>query len=143
MKRRVGKLFAGTLCLFAWSVNAQDTIPKEMLDLGFQQCANDCIPGFGEVTCKPLCECTMGEFQKRMNYAEYLALHVELSRSETSIANRQLLDTIATHCTAELDRKGIEIGSPVATPKPVPAPEPAQKPLPKPKGRPLPPPNPD
>lgn len=92
--------------------SAQDIIPKELLDLDYQRCENDCVPGFGEATCKPLCECTVGEFQKRLDYAKYLDLSVQLSRGELKPESRTLLDNIANYCTAELDKKGVVIGGP-------------------------------
>ncbi|MEX0299375.1 MAG: hypothetical protein AB3N28_09920 [Kordiimonas sp.] len=92
--------------------SSQDVIPKELLDLDYQRCENDCVPGFGEATCKPLCECTVSEFQKRLDYARYLDLSVQLSRGELKPESRILLDDIAKHCTAELDKNGIAVGSP-------------------------------
>tara|TARA_R110002096_G_scaffold253688_1_gene446620 strand:- start:543 stop:890 length:348 start_codon:yes stop_codon:yes gene_type:complete len=97
--------------------SSQNIIPKELLDLDYQRCENDCVPGFGEATCKPLCECTVSEFQKRLDYARYLDLSVQLSRGELKPESRELLDSIANHCTAELDRNGIPIGKPDAETK--------------------------
>lgn len=91
---------------------SQNVIPKELLDLDFQRCENDCVPGFGEATCKPLCECTVGEFQKRLNYSKYLDLSVQLSRGELKPESRSLLDNIANFCTAQLDKMGVVIGKP-------------------------------
>jgi len=107
---------AASLCLGGAVVaqSSQDVIPKELLDLDYQRCTNDCVPGFGEATCKPLCECTVTEFQKRLNYAQYLDLSVQLSRAEIKPESRALLDNIANYCTAELDKKGIIVGAPEA-----------------------------
>lgn len=95
-----------------WAQSSQDVIPEELLDLDFQRCNNDCVPGFGEATCKPLCECTVAEFQKRLTYAQYLDLSVQLSKAEIKPESRKLLDSIAQHCTAELDKQGIAVGGP-------------------------------
>lgn len=109
-----GTLMVLGLCASGAAIgqSSQNIIPKELLDLDYQRCENDCVPGFGEATCKPLCECTVGEFQKRLNYAKYLDLSVQLSRGEVKPESRTLLDTIAKYCTAELDKQGIPIGQP-------------------------------
>lgn len=123
MKHSIIRTFVGALCFASTSVFAQDIIPKELLDLDFQRCVNDCVPGFGEATCKPLCDCTVDEFQKRLNYAKYLELSVQLSRTEINPANRLLLDSIAEYCTAEIDLKGIKVGAPPVLPVPQEKPE--------------------
>lgn len=109
-----GTLMALGLCASGAVIaqSSQNIIPQELLDLDYQRCENDCVPGFGEITCKPLCECTVGEFQKRLDYAKYLDLSVQLSRGEIKPESRALLDTIANFCTSELDRRGIPVGEP-------------------------------
>jgi len=97
---------AGGSAAFAQS----SQIPKDLLDLDYQRCVNDCVPGFGETTCKPLCECTVGEFKKRLDFDTYLELSVQLSRSEISPKNRALLDDVAKMCTAKLEADGVVIG---------------------------------
>lgn len=104
---------AGGSAAFAQS----SQIPQDLLDLDFQRCVNDCVPGFGEATCKPLCECTVGEFKKRLDFDGYLELSVQLSRGEITPQNRTLLDDIAQMCTAKIEKDGVEIGGP-ATPTP-------------------------
>jgi len=89
-------------------------IPQDLLDLDYQRCVNDCVPGFGEATCKPLCECTVGEFKQRLSFDEYLELSVQLTKGEISDKNRTLLDNIAQMCTKKIEEKGIEIGEPVS-----------------------------
>lgn len=100
--------FAGVGAAFAQS----SKIPQDLLDLDYQRCVNDCVPGFGEETCKPLCECTVGEFKKRLGFDAYLDLSVELSRGEISEKNRVLLDDIAKMCTTKLEKDGIQVGGP-------------------------------
>ncbi len=97
----------------AGSVLAQSTeakIPQELLALDQKRCENDCIPGFGEETCKPLCACTVNEFQQRLDFDKYLELTAQLARNEMSGENTLLLDVIAKKCTAEVEKAGIVIG---------------------------------
>jgi len=97
----------------AGAVVAQSSqIPQDLLDLDYQRCVKDCVPGFGEDTCKPLCECTVDEFKKRLGFDAYLDLSVELSRGEISEKNRILLDDIAKTCTAKIEKDGIMVGEP-------------------------------
>jgi len=103
---------AGGSAAFAQS----NQIPQDLLDLDRQRCVNDCVPGFGEATCKPLCECTVGEFKKRLDFDAYLDLSVQLSRGEISEKNRIMLDDIAKMCTAQIEKGGIEVGGPVEEP---------------------------
>ncbi len=99
---------AGGSAAFAQS----SQIPKDLLDLDYQRCVNDCVPGFGEATCKPLCDCTVGAFKKRLNFDAYLELSVQLSRGEISPESRILLDDIAKTCTAKIEQDGIIVGGP-------------------------------
>lgn len=96
--------------------SAQTTIPPEFLELDHQRCMNGCVPGFGEKTCKPLCDCTITEFKNKMSYETYLDLSVQLSKSELSPDMRIFLDDVAKFCTAEVERMGIQIGE--GAPKP-------------------------
>jgi len=98
---------AGGSAAFAQS----NQIPKDLLELDFQRCVNDCVPAFGETTCMPLCECTVDEFKKRLDFDDYLELSVQLSRGEIAPKNRTLLDDIAKMCTAKIEKDGIEVGS--------------------------------
>jgi len=112
VKQFIRSAAIGFSLLAGGAVMAQSTaIPKDMLDLDRQRCENDCVPAYGEATCKPLCGCTVREYQKRLDFDAYLKLSVELSRNEISEASRVLLDDIAKMCTAELDAAGIEVGS--------------------------------
>lgn len=98
--------------LIAGSVLAQQSeIPADLLALDHQRCMNGCVPGFGEATCKPLCDCTVAEFKKQLTFEQYLDMSVQLSRNEVGPELRKFLDGIANYCTAELDRQGIEIGT--------------------------------
>jgi len=102
---------------------AQSTqIPKDLLDLDYQRCVNDCVPAYGETTCAPLCSCTVKEFEKRLDFDAYLELSVELSRGEISPKSRILLDDIAVYCAGEIEREGIEVGSPADEQPAAPAP---------------------
>jgi len=106
-------LFTGIVIVSAWFMQTAvwaDTIPQDLLDLDYQRCVNDCVPGFGETTCKPLCTCTVAEFSKRLDFQKYLDLSVELSRNEIKPENRKLLDTIAKYCTSELEKSGVTVG---------------------------------
>jgi hypothetical protein len=103
-------------------------IPQDLLDLDYQRCVSDCVPGFGEATCKPLCECTVGEFKKQLDFDAYLELSVQLSRGEISLKSRVLLDSIAKLCTAEIEKDGIQVGEPAKTPAPADTPQPEGKP---------------
>ena len=106
--------FSVLLYILAGSaVFAQSTaIPKDLLDLDHRRCMNDCVPSFGETTCKPLCDCTISEFKKRLDFDKYLVLSVQMSRSEISPENGVMLREIALFCTAELDRMNVEVGGP-------------------------------
>ncbi|WP_417451958.1 hypothetical protein [Kordiimonas sp.] len=92
----------------------ESQIPQELLDLDYQRCMKDCEPGFGAATCKPLCECTVREFSKRLDFSAYLDLSAELSRNELSQGNREILDGVANYCTAELEKSGVVVGGPVS-----------------------------
>ncbi len=100
-----------TLMLGTASVLAQSkTVPEDLLALDHQRCMNGCVPGFGEQTCKPLCDCTVNEFKTKLTFESYLDMSVQLSRNTVTPEMRAFLDKVANFCTAELDRQGIEIG---------------------------------
>ena len=100
-----------SLAFFAAPVLAQSKpIPEDLLALDQQRCMNGCVPGFGEKTCKSLCDCTVNEFKKKLTFESYLDMSVQLSKNELTESVRSFLDTVANYCTAELDRKGIEVG---------------------------------
>lgn len=98
-------------CIASFSVRA-DTIPEELVDLTMQQCKSGCTPSFREEACEYLCKCTAGEFVRRLDYSAYLDLSVELSKNTVSEKHRIFLDTVANYCTGELDKAGIELGTP-------------------------------
>lgn len=112
MKRNV-RLVSAAMVFFAGSAaQAQSAeIPADLLDLDRQRCLSECVPGYGEATCKPLCECTVTEFKKRLDFSRYLDLSAQLSRNELSPENRTFLDEVANYCTAELDKSGVQVGS--------------------------------
>lgn len=113
--------WAFLIMLCATTVAAQNkSVPEDLLALDHQRCMNGCIPGFGEDTCKPLCDCTVGEFRKQLTFEEYLDMSVQLSRNEVAPGMREFLDKVANFCTAELDRLGIVIGDGTAAPEPKP-----------------------
>ncbi len=88
----------------------QNPIPEDLLALDHQRCMNGCVPGFGEQTCKPLCDCTIGEFKKQLSFETYLDMSVQLTRNAVTPEMQEFLGKVANFCTAELDRKGIEVG---------------------------------
>ncbi|TNE65553.1 MAG: hypothetical protein EP335_05315 [Alphaproteobacteria bacterium] len=117
MNRSLKAFAIGLSCLVGSGVvlaqaSKSQPIPQELLDLDNQRCMKDCVPGFGEETCKPLCDCTVKEFQKRLDFSQYLDMSVQLSRNELKPETRSLLDSVATYCTAEIDKAGIEVGQP-------------------------------
>lgn len=85
-------------------------IPQELLELDRKRCETGCLEQVGEQVCKMLCDCTISEFQKRLDFDRYLALSAQLSRDEISPENRLLLDVIAKRCTAVVETSGIDIG---------------------------------
>lgn len=86
-------------------------IPEDMLALDHQRCMQGCVPGYGETTCKPLCDCTVSEFKKTMNFEEYLDMSVQLSRNTISPKLREYLNRVANYCAAEVEKSGVEIGT--------------------------------
>ena len=99
------------LVLMGGAAFAQDqAIPQDMLDLDYQRCMKDCEPGFGAATCKPLCQCTVDEFKKRLDFPAYLDLSAQLSRNELSDENRNMLDGIANMCASRLEKSGVKVG---------------------------------
>lgn len=107
--------FSGTVMavfIATFAVTAQSNpIPADMLALDHQRCMQGCVPGYGEATCKPLCDCTVTEFKKTMSFDEYLDMSVQLSRNAISPALREYLDRVANYCAAEVERSGVEVGS--------------------------------
>ncbi len=104
-------LAAASLVMMGGAAFAQNQpIPQDMLDLDFQRCMKDCEPGFGAATCKPLCECTVDEFKKRLDFPAYLDLSAQLSRNELSEENRKMLDGIANMCASRLEKSGVKVG---------------------------------
>lgn len=99
------------LAAFQPNVMAQEkAIPEDLLALDHQRCMNGCVPGFGEQTCKPLCDCTVGEFKKQLSFESYLDMSVQLTRNSLTPQMQGFLAKVANYCTGELDRKGIEVG---------------------------------
>lgn len=97
----------------------QSTIPQDLLEVDRQRCMQGCVPGFGEATCKPLCDCTVKEFGKRLDFERYLDVAAELAKNEIGPETRKILDSIAQYCAAEIEKAGIEVGE---SPKGPPAP---------------------
>lgn len=106
--------------LFCASVAQAQTKPvsEDLLALDHRSCMAGCVPGFGEQTCKALCDCTAGEFRKELTFESHLDLRAKLSRNELTPALRAFLDKVANYCTAELDRQGIQVGQGVPTQDP-------------------------
>lgn len=116
MTRFLKAAAVSVLLMASGSVLAQQTeIPADLLTLDFQRCMKDCEPGFGKETCTPLCNCTVDEFKKRLDFSKYLDLSAELSRGELSAGNRTVLDNIANFCASELEKSGVKVGSGDAT----------------------------
>lgn len=114
--------------IFQPKATAQEkTIPADLLTLDHQRCMNGCVPGFGEQTCKPLCDCTVDEFKKQLTFEAYLDMSVQLTRNSLTQEMQAFLGKVANYCTGELDRKGIEIGEGVDT-KPSDSARPSEKP---------------
>ncbi len=93
---------------------AGKTIPQDLLQLDHQRCMQDCAPSFGEATCRPLCDCTIDQFSKRLDFSRYLDLSAQLAQADIKPGNRKLLDDIANYCTAELEKNGVAIGGPAS-----------------------------
>lgn len=93
------------------AIAQQKAIPDDLLALDHQRCMNGCVPGYGEQTCKPLCDCTVGEFKKQLTFESYLDMSVQLTRNSVTPEMQAFLGKVANYCTGELDRKGIEVGS--------------------------------
>lgn len=108
---------ATVMATMAFSAQGEQ-IPEDLLSLDHQRCMNGCVPGFGEATCKPLCDCTVSEFKKRLDFEAYLDMSVQLSKNAIKPELRALLDDVAKMCTAEIEKQGIEIGSGESPPKP-------------------------
>jgi len=109
----------------------QNPIPNDLLALDHQRCMNGCVPGFGEQTCKLLCDCTIGEFKKQLSFEAYLDMSVQLSRNAVTPEMQEYLGKVANFCTAELDRKGIEVGQGVEPPPADPGAKPSEPDKPK------------
>jgi len=86
-------------------------IPADMLALDHQRCMKGCVPGFGEETCKQLCDCTVDQFQKQMDFSTYLELSSDLTKAELRPAFRKLLDTVANQCASEVEKSGTQVGA--------------------------------
>ena len=108
------KLLSVSVVLFlSVVVKAQDktNIPTDLLAVDHQRCMRSCVPGFGETACKPLCDCTTQEFQKRMDFERYLDLAAELAKNEIGSESRMLLDSIALFCADQVEKSGIDVGA--------------------------------
>ncbi len=108
-------IFKSFLVIFmSTSVMGADTeaIPADLLQLDHQRCFKGCVSDFGEKTCKTLCDCTVNSFKEKLNFGQYLALSAELSKGEVSDPTRALLDSIANQCASNIEKSGMEIGSP-------------------------------
>ncbi|NVJ98644.1 MAG: hypothetical protein HWE25_10860 [Alphaproteobacteria bacterium] len=87
-------------------------IPAELLEVDRLRCMQGCEANASAVACKALCDCTVSQFQKRLDMDKYLGLSAQLSRNELSEENRSILDQVANYCVAELDKAGIAVGAP-------------------------------
>ena len=94
---------ATTLSFVAASFAAAQDIPKDLLELDRQRCSNDCLKELNDTgVCEQLCDCTVNEFQKRLNFDIYLTLSAELAQSKLSDSNRKIIDDIAKTCSANI-----------------------------------------
>jgi uncharacterized membrane protein len=105
-------IYISVVMLASIAAIAQDIqkIPSDLLSVDRQRCMRSCVPGFGEEACKPLCDCTVDEFQKRMDFERYLDLAAELAQNEIGPESRQLLDSIAMYCADKVEKSGVELG---------------------------------
>lgn len=87
-------------------------IPDVYLAVDHKDCMTGCVPGYGETTCKPLCDCTVNQFKEKLSFDQYKDLRVQLSRNDVLPDMRKFLDETANYCTAEIDRMGIAVGEP-------------------------------
>jgi len=117
--QRAGRMFVALMMLVVFTplqlvaLAQQSKIPEDYLALDHQRCMTPCVSRFGELAYKSLCDCTVGEFKKQLNFQEYLDMSVQITRNSVTPELRQFLDNIGKFCSAELDRKGIEVGGEV------------------------------
>ncbi|UTW54411.1 hypothetical protein [Kordiimonas sp. SCSIO 12610] len=101
-----------TVLTLSIGLSAQDTkIPEALIGVEHQKCMRSCVPSVGEVACKALCDCTMQEFQKRMDFERFLDLAAELARNEIGPESRQLLDSIALYCADQVEKSGVDLSA--------------------------------
>lgn len=89
-----------------------DPIPDVYLAVDHKDCMSGCVPGFGEKTCKPLCDCTVSQFKQKLSFDQYKDMRLQISRNEVLPDMRIFLDDVAKICTAELDQQGVVVGEP-------------------------------
>ena len=85
-------------------------VPDVYLAVDHRDCMTGCVPGFGEETCKPLCDCTVREFKEKLTFDQYKDMRIQISRNELTPEVRAFLDQTAQYCTAELDKMNVEVG---------------------------------
>ena len=85
-------------------------VPDVYLAVDHRDCMTGCVPGFGEETCKPLCDCTVSQFKEKLTFDQYKDMRIQISRNELTPEVRAFLDQTAQYCTAELDKMGVEVG---------------------------------
>ncbi len=90
-------------------------IPDVYLAVDHRECMTGCVPGYGENTCKPLCDCTVSQFKEKLTFDQYKDLRIQLSRNDILPEMRKFLDETANYCIAEIDRMGIAVGEPDPT----------------------------
>ena len=85
-------------------------VPDVYLAVDHRDCMTGCVPGFGEETCKPSCDCTVSQFKEKLTFDQYKDMRIQISRNELTPEVRAFLDQTAQYCTAELDKMGVEVG---------------------------------
>ncbi|MCJ9427455.1 hypothetical protein [Kordiimonas marina] len=85
-------------------------IPEPLLKLEFQRCLKGCVPDFNEAACVALCDCSVQQFKKRLNYGEYVDMLRQLASGNVTPKNSKMLDSVAHYCSAAVDKAGIAVG---------------------------------
>lgn len=99
--------------------NGGAPIPKDLLDLDYQDCMRGCVQQADGKSCEKLCKCsTVESFPKMLDFARYLELRQQLSTSTLTAANQELLARIGQMCFKQLEESGLKIGPPDNPPAP-------------------------
>lgn len=110
--KRLRSLIMVSVVSLTGAAFAQESVrvPDVYLAVDHRDCMTGCVPGFGEETCKPLCDCTVSQFKEKLTFDQYKDMRIQISRNELTPEVRAFLDQTAQYCTAELDKMGVEVG---------------------------------